>query len=57
MPFSTGGLHGNAYLNGTVELYDRENDIWQVTATLHTPVYAQGFVSIFKDSTPFSGSS
>ncbi|XP_076805545.1 kelch-like protein 21 isoform X1 [Clavelina lepadiformis] len=44
-----GGLHGNSYINGTVETYDYVNDRWFVTSTLHVPVYAQGFVSIVKD--------
>lgn len=44
-----GGLHGNNYVNGTIEMYDQHNDSWCFVNTLSTPVYAQGFVSIFKD--------
>ncbi|XP_077970341.1 kelch-like protein 21 [Styela clava] len=47
--YIAGGLHGNNYINGTVEMYDQLNDSWCVVSTLHTPVYAQGFVSIYKD--------
>nr|CAB3259722.1 kelch-like protein 2 [Phallusia mammillata] len=48
--YVAGGLHGNSFINGTVEVYDQLNDTWQVVSTLHVPVYAQGFVSIFKDT-------
>uniref|UniRef100_H2ZJ64 Uncharacterized protein n=1 Tax=Ciona savignyi TaxID=51511 RepID=H2ZJ64_CIOSA len=47
--YIAGGLHGNSHINGTVEIYDPTNDTWHVISTLHAPVYAQGFVSIFKD--------
>lgn len=47
--YIAGGLHGNNYINGTIEMYDQLNDSWCFFSTLGTPVYAQGFVSIFKD--------
>nr|XP_026694339.1 kelch-like protein 2 isoform X1 [Ciona intestinalis] len=49
--YIAGGLHGNSHINGTVEIYEPINDTWHVISTLHVPVYAQGFVSIFKDVT------
>jgi len=47
--FLIGGLHGNSFINGTVEMYDQLHDNWQVVGTLPTPVYAQGLVCIYKE--------
>ncbi|CAG5105325.1 Oidioi.mRNA.OKI2018_I69.chr1.g2029.t1.cds [Oikopleura dioica] len=48
--YVAGGLHGNEYINRTVEMYDPKTSTWSNIAILPTPIYGHGLITLTRET-------